>query len=201
MSNVSKPLLILDMDETPVFAAEHPLERHEEDFRVGPFAVYRRPHLAEFLAAVAEWYELAVWSSGSPVYVSDVVSALFRGGPPLAFIWACDRCTRRYDGEGQTYYFAKNLQKVCKLGYDLRRVVMVDDSPEKLSQNYGNHIRVWPFTGDPADTELRDVVPFLEWLRRVENFRAEEKRHWRQFKPGSGPPSSGANDPSKQPSR
>jgi RNA polymerase II subunit A small phosphatase-like protein len=162
---------------------EPPLEHREEDFRVEPFAVYRRPHLGGFLAAVAEWYELAVWSSGSGAYVSDVVSALFRDGPPLAFVWSCERCTRRFDAEGQAYYYAKNLKKVCKLGYDLRRVVMIDDSPEKLSQHYGNHVRVRPFTGDAADTELRDLLPFLEWLRAVENFRTTEKRHWRQFNP------------------
>jgi TFIIF-interacting CTD phosphatase-like protein len=162
---------------------EHPLESREEDFRVEPFAVYRRPHLGGFLEAVAEWYELAVWSSGSGAYVSDVVSALFRDGPPLAFVWSCERCTRRFDAEGQAYHYAKNLKKVCKLGYDLRRVVMIDDSPEKLSQHYGNHVRVRPFTGDPADTELRDLLPFLEWLRGVENFRTTEKRHWRQFNP------------------
>jgi TFIIF-interacting CTD phosphatase-like protein len=184
MPDVARPLLILDVDETLVYAVEPPLEGRREDFRVGPFAVYRRPHLGEFLAAVTEWYDLAVWSSGSGGYVSGVVSTLFRDGPPLVFVWSCDRCTRRYDAEGQTYHYAKNLKKVCKFGYDLRRVVMVDDSPEKLSQNYGNHIRVGRFTGDPDDTELRDLLPFLEWLRGVENFRAVEKRHWRQFNPG-----------------
>jgi TFIIF-interacting CTD phosphatase-like protein len=149
---------------------------------VGPFSVYRRPHLREFLEAVAERYELAVWSSGSGSYVSGVVSALFRDGPPLAFVWSCDRCTRRHNAEGQTSYYAKNLTKVCKLGFDLRRVLMVDDSPEKLSRHYGNHVRVRAFTGDSGDTELRDLLPFLERLRSAENFRTVEKRHWRQFK-------------------
>ena len=41
-------LLILDLDETLVFAAERPLTR-EADFRVGPYHVYGRPGLAVFL--------------------------------------------------------------------------------------------------------------------------------------------------------
>jgi TFIIF-interacting CTD phosphatase-like protein len=188
---VSKPLLILDVDETLVYATEQPLKGRAEEFRVGPFAVYRRPHLGEFLAGAAAWYDLAVWSSASGSYVSDVVSVLFGEASSLRFVWSCDRCTRRYDAEGQGYFYAKNLKKVCKLGYGLERVLMVDDSPEKLSQHYGNHIRVRPFTGDPKDTELRDLLPFLEWLRGAENFRAVEKRHWRQFqasdRPGPGP--------------
>ena len=40
-------LLILDLDETLVYSIEEPLGR-DHDFTVGPYAVYRRPHLAEF---------------------------------------------------------------------------------------------------------------------------------------------------------
>ena len=60
---------------------------------------------------------------------------------------------------------------------------MLDDSPEKLARHYGNHIRVRAFTGDAKDTELRDLLPFLNGLRSVENVRTVEKRHWRQFQP------------------
>ena len=41
-------LLILDLDETLIFATERPLTR-EADFRVGPYHVYGRPGLADFL--------------------------------------------------------------------------------------------------------------------------------------------------------
>jgi len=41
-------LLILDLDETLIFATERPLTR-EADFRIGPYHVYRRPDLADFL--------------------------------------------------------------------------------------------------------------------------------------------------------
>ena len=66
------------------------------------------------------------------------------------------------------------------MGFDLDHVLMVDDSPEKLQENYGNHILVREFTGDLADTELRDLLPFLDSLRSVENVRRVEKRNWRR---------------------
>ena len=31
-------------------------------------------------------------------------------------------------------------------------------------------------------SDLRDIVPFIEWLRHSDNFRSVEKRRWRQFK-------------------
>ncbi len=58
---------------------------------------------------------------------------------------------------------------------------MIDDTPEKLERNYGNHVRIRPFEGQADDTELRDLIPFLNWLCSVEDLRSVEKRNWRQF--------------------
>jgi TFIIF-interacting CTD phosphatase-like protein len=52
--------------------------------------------------------------------------------------------------------------------------------------DYGNHVRVAPFTGNESDTELRDLLPFLDSLRTTENVRQVEKRFWRQRQ--SAPP-------------
>src|SRR5687768_16223889 len=72
-----KKLLILDLDETLIHATQTPLERPAE-FRVGPYAVYRRPHLELFLAQCLGWFEVAVWSSSSPLYAREVVQACSR---------------------------------------------------------------------------------------------------------------------------
>ena len=50
---MQRQLLILDIDETLVYATETPLER-PPDFRVGPFVAYRRPHLHKFIEAKGE---------------------------------------------------------------------------------------------------------------------------------------------------
>src|SRR5687768_16437690 len=176
---MSKQLLILDVDETLVYGDEKPLAR-AADFRIGPFHVYRRPFLREFVAAVSDWFDLAVWSSASGSYVHGVVENVFGVPNALRFVWACNRCTRRYHAELQEHYYAKNLSKLRKLGFQLERILMVDDSPEKLAQHYGNHIRVSPFTGDESDRELEALLPFLDRLRSLENVRRVEKRYWRQ---------------------
>src|SRR5579859_4469402 len=48
---------------------------------------------------------------------------------------------------------------------------MVDDSPEKLSQHYGNHIRVLPIIGDASDDELLRLAPFVVRIAESDNFR------------------------------
>lgn len=176
---LQRTLLILDIDETLVRAD---VEVPRADFEAGLYRVVKRPFVDEFLAAVAEWYDLAVWTSGGAGYASQIVPPLF--GPfaqRLKFIWANDRCTRRYDHETMEYCDAKPLKKLRRRGYSLERVLVVDDSPEKHRQNYGNLVRVRPFLGDSDHTELRDLVPFLESLRGVPDVRAVEKRGWRGY--------------------
>jgi RNA polymerase II subunit A small phosphatase-like protein len=179
-------LLILDIDETLVFGTETPLPDRTPDFRAGPFSLYRRPHLDAFLTEIGQNFELAIWSSASTSYVREITSALFPDLSRLRFVWSCDRCTRRYDPEFQETYYAKNLDKVRKLGFSLERILIVDDSPEKVSRHYGNHIRIIPFTGDPHDRELQKLLPYLVSIRDIENVRKLEKRHWHTFSANTG---------------
>ncbi len=175
-----RTLLILDLDETLAYATdEGGPEAGLPDFRVANFAVYRRPFLTEFLRTVSAWYDLAVWSSAGQTYVASIVGRLFPDPASLQFVWSCERCTRRLDPENQEFVWLKDLKKVRRAGYALERVLMIDDTPAKLGRHYGNHIRVRPFEGQRDDTELRDLLPFLERLRNIENVRRVEKRHWR----------------------
>jgi TFIIF-interacting CTD phosphatase-like protein len=180
LSSMERPLLILDLDETLVYASETPLDR-PADFHAGRYHVYRRPHLKEFLSAAFDGFEVAVWSSASSSYVQAIVAVIFPDPERLHFVWSESRCTQRYHPELMDYYWLKNLQKVKRLGYPLARVVMLDDSPEKLERHYGNHLPIAPFMGNPEDTQLRDILPFLNHLRGVENMRTVEKRSWRRF--------------------
>lgn len=173
-----KKLLILDLDETLLFASERPLAR-AADFRVGPYHVYRRPGLAAFLDYCFQWFEVAVWTSSSPLYAQEVVQAVFPDLPRLAFVWASDRCTPAYDLETGEHCARKNLKKVKARGYPLESVVVVDDSPEKWRQSYGNLVQVAPYLGAEEDTELARLASYLHVLKEQPDIRAVEKRQWR----------------------
>jgi TFIIF-interacting CTD phosphatase-like protein len=179
MADTDRKLLILDLDETLIFATETPLER-EADFRVGRYHVYRRPFLSDFLTGILERFTVAVWTSSSPDYAAAVVAAIFPAPARLAFVWASDRCsTRRCPNDG-SYYSRKPLIKVRRrLGYAREHILVVDDTPRKWEQSYGNLIAVRPFEGDPNDEELRLLSLYLDRLRHVPNVRAIEKRRWR----------------------
>jgi RNA polymerase II subunit A small phosphatase-like protein len=178
MSDRKDKLLILDLDETLIYASEQPLSR-PADFLAGQYHVYKRPFLNEFLSACRGWFEVAVWTSGSKTYAARITESIFPPGSGPSFVWSAERCTWAYDPELMEYYWRKNLKKVRRKGYDLSRVIVVDDRPAGLRQSYGNLIQVSPYDGDEGDDELRVLLPYLDRLRRADNIRATEKRGWK----------------------
>ncbi|MCA9087243.1 MAG: HAD family hydrolase [Planctomycetaceae bacterium] len=178
MTAPDRTLLILDLDETLVYASVKPLDR-EPEHRFGPYFVYCRPHVHEFLCNVAEHFDLAVWSSSSPDYANAIVRFVFPSQLELQFVWGRDRCVQRYDGEFQATYYVKDLRKVERQGYDLQRILIVDDTPQKCERNYGNAVYVPEFFGDQTDTVLQRLGAYLVTLAHLPDVRTIEKRGWR----------------------
>lgn len=174
----SKPLLILDLDETLIFGTETPLQRNA-DFRVGPFYIYKRPYLERFLTSVRVIFDLAVWSSASEDYVNGIAQNLLCHVDNWKFVWARPRCIPRLNSETFETDFLKDLRKVKRMGFDLERTLIVDDTPKKVSRNYGNAVYILPYEGANEDTELLTLEQFLHSLHRSPNFRRLEKRGWR----------------------
>ncbi|TPG72091.1 HAD family hydrolase [Hymenobacter nivis] len=185
-----KILLILDLDETLIHATVNKLG-DDFAFELYQHYVYKRPGLDAFIAACAEKFDLAVWSSASDGYVKQVVAQIFPTAVKPVFVWGRSRCTPLvlprldeygyYNLDGASHYeYAKILKKVKRLGFDLERVLIVDDTPEKVRNCYGNAIYPTPFLGDPDDNELAVLAQFLHSLHDVQNVRSIEKRHWKQ---------------------
>ena len=174
----AKPLLVLDLDETLIRSVADEGDR-ECDFELFVYKVNIRPGVAEFLEKVQQWYELAVWSSASPEYVTAVVCRLFAAPERLKFTWSGRRCTMKFSADEYHWFPVKTLKKITRHGFRLERTLIVDDTPSTAIRNYGNLIRVRPFFGDQSDRELSLLAAYLYSIRDIPNFRALEKRLWR----------------------
>ncbi len=110
MNQQDQILLILDVDETFLYAAEHSLHR-EPDYNIGPYFVYLRPFLIEFLEQVQQHFQIAVWSSSSCDYVEAIVNMIFPNEIQPEFIWSRTRCVPQLEPERHEHYFVKELKK------------------------------------------------------------------------------------------
>jgi len=171
-------LLILDLDETLIHATETKLNV-EADFTYAEYYVYKRPHLIEFLREMNQYYKLAIWSSADDEYVNGIVEIIKPAEIAFEFIWARSRCTIRRDYELDKYIREKRLKKIKKQGFKLEKSLIVDDSPEKTRDNFGNAIYISPFEGNQNDNELIILSEFLKTIKGAENVRSIEKRGWR----------------------
>lgn len=179
MTEKSNKLLILDLDETLIHATENKLEI-PEDFQFEQYYVYKRPHLGTFLEAISKHFTIGIWSSADDNYVTEIVQRIKPDTIDLKVIWGRSRCSVKRDYDYDQYNFEKRLDKLKKQGFRLEQIIIVDDSPEKTRNNYGNAVYIKEFTGDTSDEELKFLYDYLLTLKDVENIRTIEKRGWRK---------------------
>ena len=178
MPNSERKLLILDLDETLIYATEEKLER-EADLLVGQYFVYKRPFLEMFLTFCFENFEVAVWTSSTANYSAQIIENIFDPDFQISFFWAREKCTISFDAGERINFYEKKISKIRRRKYDLKSVIIVDDSPEKWRSSYGNLVRVKPYFGETEDDELKHLIVYLERLKEIENIRKFEKRNWR----------------------
>jgi RNA polymerase II subunit A small phosphatase-like protein len=181
-NTAQRPLLVLDLDETLVHAEEFAkaLQGLTPDFTTSEYVVYKRPHLDEFLSRMWKHYDIAVWSAAGTLYVNRVVEVIFADHKQPVFVFSGVRTTRRFDHDRMEAYYIKDLKKVRKRGFDLRRVLIVDDLQLNAQRNFGNAVYVDEFNGEKDDNELLLLADYLEQLAASPNFRTVEKRYWRK---------------------
>jgi RNA polymerase II subunit A small phosphatase-like protein len=177
MDKDNRILLVLDLDETLIHASETELTSLKHDFTWNNFFVYKRPGLDEFLNSIKDHFKIGVWSSASDDYVGSITSNIFPESLKLEFIWGRSRCTLKRDLELDTYFFSKPLKRLKRKGYQLERILIIDDSAEKVKDNFGNAIYITGFTGAPDDV-LKRLSLYLQKLIEAPNVRTIEKRGW-----------------------
>lgn len=135
-----KPLVVLDLDETLVYA------------RQGPINV--RPGVKELLSALDGRAEVAVWTAGERDYAQGVIERI----DPNHTI---QHCVYRHPKwwTGQPGY-SKDL---TNLGRSLDRVILIDNTPDCLKDQPWNCLLVEDYTGR-ADRELAGVTKTLEFI-------------------------------------
>lgn len=174
-----KLLLILDIDEALVFSEENPLAPNF-DFKLFTYNVVKRPFLDEFIQCVFEWFDVAVWTAATEDYAQTMIQYLMPN-QELKFVWSRRRCTFKYDYERGDYYWIKDLKKVKRLGYNLERVLVIEDEVRSLQRSFGNLILTKSFDGNSSDDDLNLLIHYLDWIRRESDVRKIEKRYWRSF--------------------
>lgn len=157
-----------------------PLDR-EPQMSLGPYFIYFRPHVFEFLSGCSKSFDLAIWSSATITYAGPIVKALLQEITMPLFVWDRSQCTVRYDFHLDKEVYKKDLRKIRKAnGKDLTRILIVDDEQYKVSLQIGNAILVKPFLGQADDLELFYLYRYLDRIADCKDVYDLDKFNWRE---------------------
>lgn len=190
-TNRGKLTVVLDLDETLVMsypanlvpaslrtAAEKGyLPRFEVTCDPGTgspskVAVFARPGLFEFLGRLSNFAEVIIFTAGLPAYAEPLVSLL---DPHRTFFSG-----RLYRDSTVQLGQHAHVKDLSQLGRDLRRTVIVDNSPFSFLLQPANGIPITPFRGQPSDGHLLGVIlPLLECLSYVRDIRPILNNHFK----------------------
>jgi RNA polymerase II subunit A small phosphatase-like protein len=160
-----KMCLVIDLDETLVHSSFKPINNAdfivpvEIDGTIHQVYVLKRPYVDEFLQKMGELYECVLFTASLAKYADPVADLLDKWGVFRARLFR----------ESCVFYRGNYVKDLGRLGRDLNRVVIVDNSPASYIFHPDNAVPVASWFDDMTDTELSDLIPFFEKLSKVEN--------------------------------
>lgn len=177
--NVSgkKMCLVLDLDETLVHSSFKPVPSSdfilsiEMDGVTHKVYVLKRPGVDEFLVKMAEIYEIVIFTASLDKYANPLLDLLDTHKVISSRLYR-EHCSR----QGQMY-----IKDLSRIGRTLGHTIIIDNSPHSyaLHPNYAIPILSW--FDDPHDTELTDMMPFLDNLVKVDDVSSvlDASKPWR----------------------
>jgi CTD small phosphatase-like protein 2 len=172
----SKPTLILDLDETLVHCCADANSSYDVTFGVhfnGSLCqvyVKKRPHLETFLETVSAKFEIVVFTASQRVYAERLLDIL---DPHGKFI------QHRLYRESCLMVAGNLLKDLTILDRDLRRTIIVDNSPHAFGYQLDNGVPIESWYDDPHDVELLKLLPLLEQLHQVNDVRPHLRKVFR----------------------
>ena len=157
---MTRPLVVLDLDETLIFSSDYPLDR-PASFNVFGLYVYKRPFLNYFLSALHYRYDIAIWSAGTKEYVDIIISHIIPPEIRLKFVWCKKQCIKEW--VAGRLEFTKPLSKI----YWYNHIVIVDDNGYATYENKDFCLVPRKFQGELLDSELLNILYYLETIYDV----------------------------------
>ena len=91
------------------------------------------------------------------------------------FIYSRNECTERIDRKLEKIIYFKNISNLVHLGYNFNRILIVDDSFEKIKFHYKSAILIQKFEGQKQDYQLLKLKNILLKIKDKPNFRLIQK--------------------------
>nr|CDS31660.1 Carboxy terminal domain RNA polymerase II [Hymenolepis microstoma] len=159
-SDRGKKCFIIDLDETLVHSSFKAVDK--ADFKVGvdidnvvhQVYVLKRPHVDEFLRAMADIYECVLFTASLSKYADPVADFLDK--------WNVFRY--RLFRESCVYHRGNYVKDLSQLGRPIDQVVILDNSPASYMFHASNAVQITSWFDDKSDKALLELIPYFQRL-------------------------------------
>lgn len=170
--------LTLDLDETLVHCSVEPIANPDIIFPVSfngaSYQVYvrKRPYLDHFLETVAKSFEVVLFTASQRVYADKLLNLI---DPEKKLI------QHRLFREACLLVQGNYIKDLNVLGRDLKKTVLVDNSPHAYGFQLDNGIPIESWFDDETDTELLKLAEFLKKIVDIGDVRPIVREHFKSY--------------------
>ncbi|MEQ2235386.1 hypothetical protein ILYODFUR_001840, partial [Ilyodon furcidens] len=145
--------------------------------------VLKRPHVDEFLQKMGELFECVLFTASLAKYADPVADLLDKGGVFRARLFR----------ESCVFHRGNYVKDLSRLGRELQKVIIVDNSPASYIFHPENAVPVQSWFDDMTDTELLDLMPLFEGLSKEVDVYSPLQTLRNREKSGDTPQVTGGN--------
>ncbi|KAI8074101.1 HAD-like domain-containing protein [Gongronella butleri] len=163
--DTGKKCLVLDLDETLVHSSFKMIPNPdfvvqvEIDQQIHNVYVLKRPGVDEFMRKMGEKYEIVVFTASLSKYADPVLDILDKH----------QVVQHRLFRESCFNHKGSYVKDLSQLGRELGATLILDNSPTSYLFHTANAVPVSTWFNDPHDTELTDLIDFLNDLTVVDD--------------------------------
>ncbi|XP_041097660.1 carboxy-terminal domain RNA polymerase II polypeptide A small phosphatase 2 isoform X2 [Polyodon spathula] len=160
-----KVCVVIDLDETLVHSSFKPISNAdfivpvEIEGTTHQVYVLKRPHVDEFLRRMGELFECVLFTASLAKYADPVTDLLDKHGVFQVRLFR----------ESCVFHQGCYVKDLSRLGRDLGRTLILDNSPASYIFHPENAVPVVSWFDDLDDTELLNLIPVFEELSQAEN--------------------------------
>lgn len=157
--------LVLDLDETLVHSSFKPVPNAdyiipvEIEDTVHQVYVLKRPGVDEFMRRMGPLFEVVIFTASVAKYAD----------PVLDLLDIHKVCHHRLFREACVCHRGNYVKDLGKIGRPLKDIIIIDNSPASYLFNPENAVPIDSWFDDPNDTELLDLIAFLEDIANVDD--------------------------------
>lgn len=179
LSNGNRPTLVLDLDNTLIYAStkelvhfDHQLTVHYNN-KTQKVWIIERPGLKKFLDLMSQYYELVLFTAGIRQYGIKVMKKI---DPNMRIGYFLDRrfCTFLGRNSKNQELYTKNIQI---LGRNEKQILLIDDREYSFALNTDCGILIPSFDGDLKDQQLEHLSKFLISSAQLSDLRSGSNFH------------------------